>query len=251
MGMNLRRVAKRFATNLRKFSHFVGRPLDRDVIAAAYLHGAGLEIGALHNPLPVPKLAHVKYVDRLSVEDLRNQYPELASEPLVHVDIVDNGEELATIPDASQDFVIANHFLEHCQNPIRALLNHFRVLKPDGILYLALPDKRYSFDSERPCTALDHLWRDFQEGPKWSRQQHVEEYVRLVQKIRDHAEIDKAIARLLETDYSIHYHVWTEIEMVEFLASVRQRLPLDFEFELIFKNRLEIIFVLRKAGAPA
>jgi predicted SAM-dependent methyltransferase len=244
--MNLRRLAKRFVTNLRKFTHLVGRPLDRDVIAAAYLHGTGLEIGALHNPLPVPKSTRVKYVDRLDVKDLRNQYPELVSEPLVNVDIVDDGETLAAIPDASQDFVIANHFLEHCQDPIRALANHFRVLKPDGILYLALPDKRYSFDCDRPSTVLEHLWRDYQEGPEWSCQQHVEEYVRLVQKVRDPAEIDKGVARLLKTDYSIHYHVWSEIEMIEFLASVRQRLALDFEFELIFKNRLEIIFVLRK-----
>jgi predicted SAM-dependent methyltransferase len=249
--MNLRRLAKRFVTNLRKFTHLVGRPLDRDVIAAAYLHGTGLEIGALHNPLPVPKSTRVKYVDRLDVKDLRNQYPELVSEPLVNVDIVDDGETLAAIPDASQDFVIANHFLEHCQDPIRALANHFRVLKPDGILYLALPDKRYSFDCDRPSTVLEHLWRDYQEGPEWSRQQHVEEYVRLVQKVRDPAEVDKGVARLLKTDYSIHYHVWSEIEMIEFLASVRQRLALDFEFELIFKNRLEIIFVLRKPNPHA
>ena len=39
--------------------------------------------------------------------------------------------------------------------------------------------------------------------------------------------------------------------MIEFLVSVQQRLPLNFEFELIFKNRIEIIFVLRKAGPPA
>jgi predicted SAM-dependent methyltransferase len=249
--MNLRRVAKRFATNLRKFTHFVGRPIDRDVIAAAYLRGSGLEIGALHNPLPVPKSAHVKYVDRLAVNELRNQYPELASEPLVDVHIVDDGEELVAIPDASQDFVIANHFLEHCQNPIRALLNHFRVLKPHGILYLTLPDKRHSFDCDRPSTALEHLWRDFHEGPAWSRRQHVEEYVTLVQKVRDRGEIDKAITHLLNIDFSIHYHVWAEIEMIEFLVSVQQRLPLNFEFELIFKNRIEIIFVLRKAGPPA
>jgi predicted SAM-dependent methyltransferase len=251
MRMNPRRVAKRFVSNLRKFTHLLGRPLDRDVIAATYLRGTGLEIGALHNPLPAPKSAQVRYVDRLSVNNLRNQYPELASEPLVDVDIVDDGETLAAIPDASQDFIIANHFLEHCQNPIRALSNHFRVLKPDGILYLALPDKRYSFDCDRPSTTFEHLWRDFQEGPEWSRRQHVEEYVRLVQKVRAPAEIEKGVARLLETDYSIHYHVWSEIEMIEFLASVRQRLTLDFEFELIFKNRLEIIFILRKPDPPA
>ena len=185
------------------------------------------------------------------LRNCENSTRKLASESLVTVDIVDDGERLAGIPDTSQDFVIANHFLEHCQNPIAALVNHFRVLKPGGILYLALPDKRYSFDSERPVTSIEHLWRDFREGPEWSRRQHLEEYVKLVQKARDPAEIDKGVARLLETGYSIHYHVWSQTEMMEFLVSVQRRLPLDFEFELVFKNRLEVIFILRKPNPVA
>ena len=115
--------------------------LDRSVIAETYLSGIGIEIGALHNPLKLPIRASAKYVDRLSVPDLRQQYPELASEELVEVDILADGERLETIEDSSQDFVVANHFVEHCQNPVGAVLNMLRVLKPAGILYLALPDK--------------------------------------------------------------------------------------------------------------
>ena len=61
-------------------------------------------------------------------------------------------ESLATIPDGSQDFVIADHFIEHCQDPISALTIHFRVLKTGGILYMAVPDKRFTFDKDRPVT---------------------------------------------------------------------------------------------------
>lgn len=39
--------------------------------------------------------------------------------------------------------------------------------------------------------------------------------------------------------------------MMEFLVSVQRRLPLDFEFELVFKNRLEVIFILRKPNPVA
>ena len=62
------------------------------------------------------------------------------------MDVIDNGETLQTLPDARQDFVVANHFLEHCQDPIGTIVNHFRVLKPGGVLFMAVPDKRWSFD---------------------------------------------------------------------------------------------------------
>ena len=44
---------------------------------AAWLHGNGIEIGALHRPLKVPRTAHVTYVDRLPQEVLRAHYSDL------------------------------------------------------------------------------------------------------------------------------------------------------------------------------
>src|SRR5262249_28614265 len=128
--------------------------IDRETIADQYIRGQGIEIGALHMPLRVPRSAKVKYVDRFSADGLRAHYPELNDEDIVQVDIVTDGERLEAIADATQDFVIANHFIEHCQNPIGALLNMFRVLKLGGVLYLAIPDKRCSFDADRPSTTL-------------------------------------------------------------------------------------------------
>jgi hypothetical protein len=114
--------------------------LTRETIARTYLRGEGIEIGALHRPLPVPKNARVKYVDRVSRRELANQYPELDPRQMVDVDIVSDGETLDSVADESQDFVIANHFLEHCQNPILAVENMLRVLRLEGIAYLAVPD---------------------------------------------------------------------------------------------------------------
>ena len=117
--------------------------LDRARLASVYLRGSGLEIGALHHPLPVPRSACVSYVDRMTVAELRKQYPDLPSNELVEPDLIDNGETLSKVPAVSQDFVIANHFLEHCQDPIGTLENFFRVLKLGGILYLTVPDKHH------------------------------------------------------------------------------------------------------------
>jgi len=216
--------------------------LDREMIAQTYLTGLGIEIGALHNPLKLPPAATARYVDRLPVSELREQYPELAEQELVNVDILADGERLESIADSTQDFVIANHFVEHCQDPIGALLNMLRVLKPTGILYLALPDKRCCFDSDRPVTSLEHVLRDHTEGPEWSRRGHFEEWARLVNKVED---VDTEIERLMSIDYSIHYHVWTPLEMLELILALRKLTA--FEIELFFEHDgVEVIFILRK-----
>ena len=156
---------------------------ERSVLAALFIHGTGIEIGALHHPLDMPASVEVQYVDRLSTPDLVSHYPELDGESIVQVDIVDDGKTLESIADASQGFVIANHLLEHCPDPIGALGNWLRVLRIGGIVFLSVPDKRYTFDRNRPVTKLEHIIRDWREGPQWSRKQHYEEWARLVESV--------------------------------------------------------------------
>ena len=79
--------------------------------------------------------------------ELRQEYAELVNLDLVEVDIVDDGETLATIADGSQAFIIANHFLEHCEDPIGTIGTHLRKLQAGRRPLLHGPDKRYTFDS--------------------------------------------------------------------------------------------------------
>jgi ubiquinone/menaquinone biosynthesis C-methylase UbiE len=44
--------------------------------------------------------------------------------------VVDDGARLASFADGSLDFVVANHMLEHAEDPIAALKHQLRVLKP-------------------------------------------------------------------------------------------------------------------------
>ena len=220
--------------------------LNRETVAKAYLRGNGIEIGALHNPLEVSGSARVKYVDRMSVSELRKHYPELDSKELVNVDIIDNGEFLESIQDSTQDFVIANHFIEHCQNPIAAINNMLRVLKGGGMIYLSIPDKRYTFDKDRPLTPIDHILKDYTEGPEWSKEQHFEEWVKVVGKIQDDLEAKRRIDHLMDIDYSIHYHVWTQNEMLELISTLKKKLNFQSEVRLFFQNEGEVIFILKK-----
>ncbi len=217
----------------------------RRQIAWHYLSGNGVEIGALHSPLEVPPHAKVHYIDRLSVAQLRKQYPELAEYELVEVDIIDDGETLPSIADASVDFVIANHMIEHCQDPISTIKHHLRVLKPGGILYMAVPDKRYTFDRDRPITSLEHLIQDYTEGPESSKYSHFDEWTRVVNKVPED-KVAAYIQRLMEMDYSIHFHVWTQVEFVELLLYCKNQLSFKFDIELLQKNGIEFILILSK-----
>lgn len=200
----------------------VSRALSREALADRYLRGAGIEIGALHNPLKVPDAAKVTYVDRMPNEALRAHYKKLGDTPLVAIDRYDDGEKLSTFADGSQAFVIANHFLEHCESPLHALQAMHRVLQPGGILYLAVPDKRFTFDQVRPVTPFAHVWRDYQEGPAWSRSAHFEEWARHCWQVdRQKSEVEiLAQARHFEAiNYSVHFHVWSPTEILEILAA--------------------------------
>jgi len=238
-------IAKKIVVYARKVSTRF-RALDREAVAGYYLKGQGLEIGALHNPLLVPASVKVRYVDRMTVADLRRQYPELNKERLTEPDILDDGEQLSTVQDSSQDFLIANHFLEHCENPIRTVKNFLRVLKVEGILYMCIPDKRFTFDRDRPVTSFSHLERDYREGPEWSRRAHFEEWVLLMEKVSPPEKARERADELMAMRYSIHYHVWTQSELLEFVQRLQTDFHLAIELELFLKLGGEVLLVLRK-----
>lgn len=231
----------------------------RAVFADRYLQGEGLEIGPLHQPLAMPAHAHARYVDRMTVADLRREYPELVDWDLTEVDVVDDGELLSTIADESQDFIVANHFLEHTENPIGTIENHLGKLKPGGVLFYAVPDKRFTFDFRRPVTPFEHMLADYEEGPERSRAEHYEEWCRLVideesesvgteQQAASPEWVERRARELESAKYSIHMHVWTQAEFLDLIFGIRKRFGDGFDLEAAARVGIEFIVVLRKQG---
>src|ERR1051325_1041366 len=66
--------------------------------------------------------------------------------------------------DNSLDYVVASHVLEHVANPVAALAEWHRVLGPEGIIYLVVPDRRHTWDRGRPLTSVEHMLDDFLAG---------------------------------------------------------------------------------------
>lgn len=69
--------------------------------------------------------------------------------------------DLHNIPDGKYDFIISSHCLEHCANALKTLKEWLRVLKPEGIILLILPDPKFTFDHRRPITTFEHLLEDY------------------------------------------------------------------------------------------
>jgi SAM-dependent methyltransferase len=200
-------------------------------------------------PLGIHREARVRYVDRLTVEEQRRQYPELAGVQLAPVDVIGSAEDLSAFDDCSLDFVIANHLLEHLEDPIAGLLEFARVLKPGGIVYLGLPDQRRTFDRERELTSVEHLLRDHEEGAITSRRDHYVEWARHVAHVQP-GEIDGYVERNMSDAYSIHFHCWHPDTFLDFFVAVREKFGLDFEI-LAFvppenEGDVEFIVILAK-----
>jgi SAM-dependent methyltransferase len=229
----------------------------RAVFADRYLFGEGLEIGPLHQPLAIPPHAHARYVDRMWTDELRREYPELANWDLTEVDIVDDGEKLATVGSESQDFIIANHFLEHTEDPVGTIETHLGKLKPGGVLFYAVPDKRFTFDFRRQVTPIEHMVADHEEGPEGTRAEHFREWSRFVLEHEPPAGAGpeweeqqvEAVAQQLEAqNYSIHMHVWTQAEFLRLILTLRDRAEEGFDLEAAARVGIEFVVILRKAG---
>ncbi|TMK62323.1 MAG: methyltransferase domain-containing protein [Actinobacteria bacterium] len=216
----------------------------RDDLSFRYLRGDGIEIGALFNPLRVPPEARVTYVDHAGLDELREIYSE--HDWVQAPDVIDEGERLEKFADESLDFVIANHMLEHVEDPIEALENFLRVLRPGGILFLTLPDARHTFDGRRTRTTLEHLLRDHQEGPQVSRREHYEDIARIIDCVPE--EQVAARADEIAADRARHhYHVWELETFLDLLFELG--LPVDVEAAQV--TELEFAVILRKNAAKS
>jgi predicted SAM-dependent methyltransferase len=223
----------------------------REDLARRYLHGEGIEIGALTSPLRVPPGVIVHHVDRMSRADLiAHEGPTIVAagnnpNKIPDITVVDDAARLSRFADQTLDFVIANHVLEHLEDPIGALTNMLRVVRPRGVLLLTLPDPRYTFDARRPVTTVEHAKDDHVNGPHVSRQQHYEEWARLIEGLPEPA-IESRVAEFARNDARHHFHVW---RLPDFLALLLDT-PLPAELVHAQAYLREFAVVLRRTEGP-
>ena len=221
-------------------------------IAASGLSGAGIEFGAGASPFPIPLNCHVKFADAFSFDSLvKGMYPGQQAYDLIRPDYVTDIKTLAGIPDASLDFIVACHVIEHTNNPLAAINSCYRSLKQGGSLLLVVPDMTKTFDSKRSLTSLEHLIEDW-ESPSLERDRgHYEEFYSkaLGFEIPSDSNVLEYAAQKQTEGGDIHYHTFTYESFHEIVDWCIHKQGWAVEFShptLSGADNIEFYFVLKK-----
>jgi SAM-dependent methyltransferase len=240
--------------------------IDRRANLSQCLFGSGIELGPGHNPFPLKHRGiTVRYVDRWEPDTNSELFPELGEDAAFPVpDIISNldTDRLGVIPDASVDFVIASHVLEHMAEPLGLLQDIYRVVRPGGVLLILLPDRHLTFDRLRNPTSLEHLVAEYEAGVDEVDDAHIEEFVLAT------APVDEPRTRFLSDDpderrrqidvhrrRSVHAHCWDQGEFAEVLRYAVRSLGEGWELTDALltaeggPESIEYGFVLRKSIA--
>jgi predicted SAM-dependent methyltransferase len=215
--------------------------MGRNVMAQRYFRGDGIEIGAFASPTLMPVGARVKYVDRVPAAHWQ-EMAEYKGYRLVEPHFIEDGARLDGILDRSCDFLVSSHMLEHVPDPLAALENWLRVVRPGGHIMIVVPDKRYTHDRDRLITTFEHVVRDHEEGPEVSADEHYREIATQVMGIREPTEVEEFVR---QREPAVHFHVWDFIAFAEFVFGARAYLGDRFEPVEMKTNVQETLVVLR------
>ncbi len=215
----------------------IGRTLEGDV----------LEIGPGSRPYPTAPGARVIYADRSVAGGRRLNWPELRDAPAgpdaAHdVDLDRDG--LRMLANASLDVVVASHVIEHVANPVAALVEFQRVLRPNGRLVLIVPDREHTFDWVRKPTSFAHLWSEYRSCTTEVSTVHIKEFCRSiymqapvhppqVRAWHDPKALDDALLAL-HRRRSIHVHCWAPEEFASLLANLLREGALSLDLSHVY-----------------
>ncbi|QNG35989.1 methyltransferase domain-containing protein [Geodermatophilaceae bacterium NBWT11] len=229
--------------------------------------GRGLEVGPLYAPMVTKDEADVWYVDIDTTESLRQHYsghPGVPVEDIVQVDMpLTQDGRVRSITEAAEgvgpfDWAVASHVVEHVPDLVGWLADLAGSLVDDGLLALAVPDRRYCFDARRPRTTVGQMLAAHEDGDtrpsvRAVYDHHAEAVVitpgdawRGVDpgpagRIHDLAYVQEQLAAHAGTSDYIDCHVWlfTPTELVDQLSVLASLGLLDFVVEDVLPTAVD------------
>lgn len=131
-----------------------------------------------------------------------------------------DGTNLSEIADGTYDFLLSSHNLEHIANPVKALREWQRVVKPGGHLVIILPYYAHTFDHRRVPTTVAHMFEDFDNKIGEDDYTHVEETVAACSGMWG-TEAEHRASLLANFSHRMqHHHVFEEANSKQLLEAV-------------------------------
>jgi 2-polyprenyl-3-methyl-5-hydroxy-6-metoxy-1,4-benzoquinol methylase len=232
--------------------------MTREEIILAHIKkgGDGLEIGPSHAPIAPKKQGYrVHVLDHCDRNALIEKYRDhgVNLENIEEVDFVWDGRPYAELIGHHHiyDWIIASHVLEHTTDLVGFLNDCDALLKPNGVLSLAVPDMRYCFDHFRPITGLARAIDAALERPKLHKPGIAAEYFLTVVTKGGQIGWDAAFQREYQMRHSL-------AEARQAMADVQERaVYLDLHewcftptsFRLMMRDLFELDFIQLKEFA--
>lgn len=150
-------------------------PSDRLAEIRTYINNSstGIEIGPWFNPICPKREGYATLVldvfDQAELIARAREDPTIDDEMISHIELVDIVGSVAEMDEllsprnlaGSLDYVVSSHNFEHIPDPIRFLRASASVLNAEGVLSMAIPDRRTCFDHFRPHTTTGEILEAF------------------------------------------------------------------------------------------
>ena len=131
---------------------------------------------------------------------------------------ISEASDLPIISDGSYDFLLSSNCLEHIANPIKAVKEWKRVVRPGGAMIVFVPDPAHNFDHKRDVADFSHLVADYEKDTQEDDLTHLREILEKHDYEMDRYSIDREYfkARSLDNlnNRCLHHHVFS-LELLE------------------------------------
>ena len=211
--------------------------------------------------------SRVKYFDTLSTDDLKKRAQEIGIDhsTIPEIDWIDPDGDLSVVQELF-DCCVSSHAIEHQPDLVRHLINVAGLLAPGGRYFLAVPDRRYTFDHFLKDSSITEVIEAHREGRQRHTLQSVIEHRALTthndpvahwngthgDEEIDSAKVRSAITEFEEADRYLDVHAWifTPASFRIVMTALFSQGLTQFSIERLYptlRDSNEFYVVLRKA----
>lgn len=78
--------------------------------------------------------------------------------------IINDAVNISLVKNDSYDFLFSSHSLEHIANPLKAVHEWIRIIKPNGYIIIIVPEKSVCFDHKRSYSKFSTLLSQYEKN---------------------------------------------------------------------------------------